>query len=208
MKKILSRYFELILLTCTIVFVMIKYTLPVYGERISILFFGTLAFYYLASGVLVFLDRHRVKRMMRMMYLIGLWSVSVSVIAVMTRTLLLGMDKELLILAISSGAGTLLFVLAYFLQIQPEEKNTFNEQIRPLLLRVFPATLAAAVFLILSDYNIYQTFGTHRNDPVFTRKAVDVYEHPGDSIKLQDLQHYTDSLRKAEAEKRAPLDSK
>ncbi|HPR27795.1 MAG TPA: hypothetical protein PLI03_00495, partial [Chitinophagales bacterium] len=59
-KAFFQRYTEIILVILTIVFVFYKSSLPKYGERISLMFFGTLAFYYLASGVLVFLDRHRI----------------------------------------------------------------------------------------------------------------------------------------------------
>ncbi|MCB9031904.1 MAG: hypothetical protein H6547_05665, partial [Chitinophagales bacterium] len=52
-KAFFQRYTEIILVILTIVFVFYKSSLPKYGERISLMFFGTLAFYYLASGVLV-----------------------------------------------------------------------------------------------------------------------------------------------------------
>ena len=70
------------------------------------MFFGTLAFYYLASGVLVFLDRHRILRTIRLIYLIGLWAVSMAVIGIMARIHLIRMNEELLYISCAALAGT------------------------------------------------------------------------------------------------------
>ena len=88
--------------------------LPTYGERMSMILFGTLSFYYLASGILVFLDKQRIGRIMRLIYLFGLWSVSITVMAVMARTLLLQMDKQLLIISVSSGVGLMAYLFLYY----------------------------------------------------------------------------------------------
>ncbi|MBK9454881.1 MAG: hypothetical protein IPO24_04510 [Bacteroidetes bacterium] len=69
MKQFFSKYFEYLLLGNTILMVFLKPMLPTYGERMSMILFGTLSFYYLASGILVFLDKQRIGRIMRLIYL-------------------------------------------------------------------------------------------------------------------------------------------
>lgn len=74
-QSFFKKYLELILVAGTVIVLFIRSDYPKYGERMSLMLFGTLAFYYLASGILVFLDRHRIVRSMRLIYIIGLWGV-------------------------------------------------------------------------------------------------------------------------------------
>lgn len=198
MKKILSKYFEFILIGLTLLFLMIKPAMPQYGERISMLFFGSLSFYYLASAVLVFLDKKRIGRMMRLLYLIGLWAVSFSVIAVMARTLLLELDKELLIIALSACIGTLLFCWIYFRGLEEKDKEIFKDQIPPLVLRNLISTFIVIAFLVIGNYAVYDMFGTHKKDPVYTEKIVNAYEHPGDTSIVNDFKRYDALLHKVD----------
>ncbi|MFI5172787.1 MAG: hypothetical protein ACHQFW_10375 [Chitinophagales bacterium] len=195
MKKFFSKYFEFIILGLTIIFLLTKPAFPKFGERISMIFFGTLSFYYLASGVLVFLDKNRIGRIMRLMYLFGLWSVSFSVLAIMTRTLLMQMDKELLMISVSSGIGLMLFMLLYYIRLKTEDRETFKYLIQPLFVRSLLAIFIATAFLLAGNYGIYNMFGTHKKDPVYIEKAVNAYEHPEDSAIVNDFKNYDADLR-------------
>lgn len=199
MKAFLNKYFEYLLILLTVLFLLIKHTMPSYGERISMIFFGSLSFYYLASGVLVFLDKNRIDRMMRLIYLFGLWSVSILIIAMMTRTLLLQFDKELLIVAISSGIGLMLLIWLYSNRISQDNKKAFWYQIQPLFIRSIFCTLLAVGFLVASNYTIYHLFGTYKTDPVYTRKIIQAYENPQDTLLVNDYKQYDASLRDAQA---------
>ena len=195
MKNFFSKYIEIILIVLTIGLTWWKPHLPEYGERISMIMFATLAFYYLASGFLVFLDKYRVGRIMRLLYMSGLWSVSITVIAVMARTLLLQMDEELLILCISSTSGILLFAWIIYRRLEKEEeRKKYVYQLTPLLVRSIVALMTAITFYSLSAYTVYYTFGSHRNDAVFTEKAVNTYEHPGDSLIRKDFLDYQEKF--------------
>lgn len=195
MKKFFSRYLEFIILGLTILFLLLKPTMPKFGERISMLFFGMLSFYYLASGILVFLDKNRVGRIMRLMYLFGLWSVSVSVMAIMCRSLLLQLDKDLLMLSISSGIGLMLFMLLYFIRLKDEDKEAFKYLVQPLFFRSLIAIFISAAFLITGNYGIYSMFGTHKNDKVYVEKIVNAYENPEDSVLVNDLNNYDAKIK-------------
>lgn len=196
MKKFFSKYFEYLLIANTILMVFLKPLLPTYGERMSMILFGTLSFYYLASGILVFLDKQRIGRIMRLIYLFGLWSVSIAVLAVMARTLLLQMDKQLLIIAISSGIGLMAYLFLYYRKLEGDDKATLLLWIKPLVLRSILAVFISAGFLIGSNFAIYSLFGTHKNDPVYIEKAVNAYENPDDTAAINDLDRYDQLLDK------------
>lgn len=179
--------------------VLLKPLLPTYGERMSMILFGTLSFYYLASGILVFLDKQRIGRIMRLIYLFGLWSVSITVMAVMARTLLLQMDKQLLIISVSSGVGLMAYLLLYYRKLEGDDKATLLLWVKPLVLRSILALCVAIAFLISSNYGIYSLFGTHKNDAVYTEKVVKAYENPDDTAAVNDLDRYDKLLDKKDA---------
>lgn len=195
LKKFFSRYFEIILVGLTVLFLFLKPHMPGYGERISMLFFGTLSFYYLASGILVFLDKNRVGRIMRLMYLFGLWSVSIMVIAVMTRIILLQADKILLITAICSVIGLLGYITLYYRRLGDEDREALLYLIQPLFIRSVLAMLIGIAFLVGSSYGIYSMLGTYRNDPVYIEKIVSAYENPEDTAIVNDYKRYDDKAR-------------
>ncbi len=199
-KKFFSRYFEIILILLTVLFVFIKPNMRNYGERISILFFGMLSFYYLASGILVFLDKNRVGRIMRLMYLFGLWSVSIMVIAIMTRIMLLQADKALLITAICSTIGLMGYIIMYYRRLGDEDRNALLYLVQPLFIRALFSMLLGIAFLVGSSYGIYSMLGTYRRDPVYIEKIVRAYENPEDSVLLNDFKIYDDSTRAKQAE--------
>lgn len=199
MKQFFSKYFEYLLLGNTILMVLLKPLLPTYGERMSMILFGTLSFYYLASGILVFLDKQRIGRIMRLIYLFGLWSVSITVMAVMARTLLLQMDKQLLIISVSSGVGLMAYLLLYYRKLEGDDKGTLLLWVKPLVLRSILALCVAIAFLISSNYGIYSLFGTHKNDAVYTEKVVKAYENPDDTAAVNDLDRYDKLLDKKDA---------
>ncbi len=129
------------------------------------------------------------------MYLFGLWSVSIAVMAIMTRTLLLQLDKELLMISISSGMGLMLFLLLYYMKLTDEDKETFKYFIQPLFIRSVLAIFISTAFLVVGNYGIYSMFGTHKNDTVYSEKVVKAYENPNDSVIVNDFKKYDEELR-------------
>lgn len=200
MKKFASRYFELILIALTVLFVFLKPNMHNYGERISMLFFGSLSFYYLASGILVFLDKHRVGRIMRLMYLFGLWSVSIMVLAIMVRIMLIQMDKALLITAISASLGLIGYIILYYRRLEGEDRQALLYLIQPLFIRAATSMLIGVAFLIGSNYAIYSMFGTYKHDARYTEKIVSAYENPKDTSVVNDYKRYDAFIRNGPAE--------
>jgi hypothetical protein len=197
MKAFIKKYFEIILLLNTIVFVFFKPSMPQFGERISMIMFGTLAFFYLASGVMVFLDKYRISRSVRLIYMIGLWGIAMAVIAIMARIVLIQMSFELLIICVSSLVGVLLYARMSYTRIEKEEnKKAFAYFIQPLVIRSIFAIFIGSGFLLMSNYAVYNTFGMHRRDPVYVEKAVNAYEHPQDTTVVNEFKKYDEEMRR------------
>lgn len=196
MKKFFTKYGEIILVALTILVVLIKPALSSSGERLSILLFGTLGFYYLASGILAFLDKKRITRTVRLIYLIGLWGVSISVIGIMCRILLLQGDKELLIIAIFSLIGVLLFSWLSYRRLQDaNNRETFTWQMQPLVIRSILAIMMSAGFIFTDNYTVYQTFGTYRSNSEYIQTIVQAYEQPYDTAAVNTFKRMDEAIR-------------
>ncbi len=159
MKKFLSKHFEIILIALTLLFLFMKPVFSQYGERISMLMFATLSFYYLASALLVFLDKQRIDRILRLIYLFGLSTISCAVIAVMARILLLQFNKEFLIISICAAGGTIFVCRLYYQMLKDNNKNMFTNYVKPLVIRSIICMVICIVFLIANDYAIANMFG-------------------------------------------------
>lgn len=202
MKAFIKKYFEIILLFNTVVFLLFKPNMPQFGERISMIMFGTLAFYYLASGVMVFLDKHRISRSMRLIYMIGLWGIAMTAIAIMARIALIQMSFELLLICVSSLVGILLYAYMSYTRIEKEDnKKAFAYFMQPLTLRSIVAICAGTGFLLMTNYAVYNTFGTHRRDKTYVQKAVKAYENPQDTVLVNDFKRYDERVRSKETDK-------
>lgn len=199
MKTFFTRFGEIILVLLTAIVVYIKPTLSSGGDRLSILLFGTLGFFYLASGILAFLDKKRITRTMRLIYLVGLWGVSVIVIGVMCRILLLQGDTELLIVALFSLLGMAMFsVIAYRNLSDAENKKSFLWQMQPVAVRSILALIIGAGFLFTDSYTVYRSFGTFRNDTEYINAIVDAYQHPDDTLKVNTYKRLDAEMRAVE----------
>lgn len=191
-----KKYLEFILVGLAIFFIFAKSEYPRYGERISLLFFGTLAFYYLASGVLVFLDRHRIMRSMRLIYLVGLWGVSTTVIGTMARIHLIQMNEELLYTAVAAMLAALGFAFLAYRQVEGDDnKQAWRWQLQPIIIRSALAILVSLGIVLSTPFTVYNTFGTYRKDPSYSKDAVYVYEHPDDTTALRLLEERTQRIR-------------
>ena len=201
MKKFFTRFGELLLVLLTILVIIIKPSLSNGGDRLSILLFGTLAFYYLASGVLAFLDKKRITRSVRLIYLVGLWGISVIIIGSMCRILLLQGDKELLIVAIFSLIGMGIFTWFSYKNIEDtNNRKSFLWQMQPLAVRSILALTIGAGFLFTDSYTVYRSFGTFRNNTEYINAIVDAYTYPEDTVKVNKYKRMDSLLRYASKE--------
>ncbi len=117
----------------------------------------------------------------------------------MTRILLIQMNFELIILSIISVIAALLLALIYNLQIDtPEDKKSFRWQMQPLIIRSILAILIGIGFISIDSYSVYRIFGTYKKDDIYLEKAANAYEHPDDTIIVNDFKRY-DSIKKQES---------
>ncbi|MFN3940415.1 MAG: hypothetical protein ACK4IY_07490, partial [Chitinophagales bacterium] len=166
------------------------------GERLSILLFGTLGFYYLASGILAFLDKKRITRTIRLIYLIGLWGVSISVIGIMCRILLLQGDKELLMAATFSLIGVLLFSWLSYRRLQDDHnREVFTWQMQPLVIRSIPAIMFSIGIIYADNEAVYKNFGTYRNNADYLHSIVQAYENPNDTAAVNAFKRMDEAIR-------------
>ncbi|MBC8174017.1 MAG: hypothetical protein H7X71_08930 [Chitinophagales bacterium] len=195
MKKFLSKYIEFILLALCILLLLSKPEMPLYGDRICMVMFATLALYYLASGILVFLDKYRITRNMRLLYMFGLWAVAMIVLAVLARTTLVQMNYELLLICVSSLFAVSIFSLFIYNGTEPEKKPSISAQLQPLITRCVIAFFIGIGFLLIDPYTVYKLFGTYRSDAVYIDKIIRVYENPEDTILKNELIRYEEILK-------------
>ena len=94
------------------------------------------------------------------------------------------------------------YLFLYYRKLEADDKATLLIWIKPLVLRSILALCIAIAFFISSNYGIYSLFGTHKNDPVYTEKAVNAYENPDDTAAVNDLNRY-DALLDEKEEKPA-----
>ena len=132
-----------------------------------VVLFSTLAFFYLASGVLVLLDRANVERVMRLTWFLGMWGLSLLVIGMMSRLLFWESAR----MAIMAGGATVAAVLGFSLLnrmgLKGELRSAYDLENKPLMRRLAAGLLFGAAFLFSPDRALYQTFGPYRDDPEY-----------------------------------------
>ena len=165
-----------------------------FSERLIVVSLATLAMYYLMSGTLVLFDK-RVGRPLRILYFVGLWSISMGLLGVIYRLRFWVNSEPLLMVATGLGAGALVVLLVMRYLMGGEQSEQLRAQLKPLFIRllVFPALFLLA--LSVPNYELYQTFGAHRDSPEYIERFIQSIENPEDSLLQQQFQHYEDSLK-------------
>lgn len=108
-----------------------------------------LAFYYLASGVLVLMDRANIEKLMRVVWFLGLWAVAMVVLGAMARVLDWSSDTMLLL---AGGGGCLAAGLFAWLNrqgLQPEVRDAYDLEMKPLARRLFAGLAVAVLFWVV-----------------------------------------------------------
>lgn len=201
MKNFFKKNLEILLLLFVLLSIGLKFSAVAIGEGLTLLAGACLAFYYLASGILVLADRRRVERLMRLLYFIGLWAVCMSVLGIIGRLhfYLFPSDRELLLISLASLFATLL--LAWLLSTNrrdAEEKKLFKHQLQPLALRAGIAFLCVALFLSLDYKTIYSYFGAYRHDTEYVRLLMEKMENPGDAAADSLFKQYHEKIIKTD----------
>jgi hypothetical protein len=116
------------------------------AEGLVVLTGAALAFYYLASGVLVLLDRARVERLMRLVWFLGLWAVAMVVLGAMARVLDWPSAEGLLLTGAAGCVAAAGFGWLNRQGLDDELRAAYDAEMMPLGRRLFGALAVAGLF--------------------------------------------------------------
>lgn len=191
----IGKYMEMIFIGLATLTAIMLYGNVLLAGKLVVMGFSVLSFYYLLSGALVLFDP-KVERSMRILYFVGLWTISTGLLGCIFR-LLFWINNELLLLMASLFGVAVLFVsLVYQLQAAPGERRAIRHQLSPLFKRIL---VYPALFFLLyatSVETLYRNFGTHRLNEEYIEVFLDAYYHPEDSLKQELFHHKVDSLNR------------
>lgn len=150
------------------------------AQAVAVVMFCSLAFFYLASGVLVLLDRNRVERVMRLTWFLGMWGLSLMVIGAVARVLFWESARMMLMAGGATAAAVAGFALLNRMGLQGGLREAYDVENKPLLTRLLVGLLVGAALFFSPDRSLYQTFGAYRNDPEYVNRLMDYMADPGD----------------------------
>ena len=109
--------------------------------------------------------------------------------------------------AIFPGMDFLHFITG-FEKIKSVQEVTLDQE-HAIKIYQFATSLGRFIFiavalLVAGNYGIYSLFGTHKHDKVYTEKVVNAYEHPDDTLIVNDFKNYDASLRAKDTIKTKP----
>lgn len=170
------------------------------SQAIAVVLFCSLAFFYLASGILVLLDRSQVERVMRLTWFLGMWGLSLLVIGAVARVLFWESARMMLMAGGATAAAVAGFALLNRMGLQGNLREAYDVENRPLLTRLLVGLVVGAALFFSPDRSLYQTFGAYRDDPEFVNRLMNYMADPGDPKAEQ-------AWKEAEERKRAERDS-
>lgn len=146
----------------------------------AVVLFCTLALYYLASGVLVLLDKSGVERVMRITWFLGLWGLSLLVIGVMARVLFWESARMALMAGTATAIGMLAFSLLNRMGLKAELREAYDRENRGLLRRLWIGIALGAAVFFTPDRALYGQLGPYRDDPEYVQRLMEHLAEPDD----------------------------
>jgi len=150
------------------------------AQAVAVVLFCSLAFFYLASGILVLLDRSQVERVMRLTWFLGMWGLSLLVIGAVARVLFWESARMMLMAGGATAAAVAGFALLNRMGLQGNLREAYDVENRPLLTRLLIGLIVGTALLYSPDRSLYQTFGAYRDDPEYVNLLMNYMDDPGD----------------------------
>lgn len=185
----LKKNFEAIVILFSIVALLFLYGRLPFSERLMIVGLSTLSLYYLLSGALV-LFNSRIWRIMRLIYFVGLWSISIGLLGVIFKLSFWQNSRILLLVSFSSGMAVLIFIFSYYRTIKPEAKTIAADQLKPVLYRLAVYPLLFLLLFNVSSRSLYTYMGAHREDQQYIDLLMDTLDNPDDQKAAKALEDY------------------
>ncbi len=150
------------------------------AQGMTVVLFCTLALYYLASGVLVLLDRQNIEKVMRLIWFLGLWGLSLLVLGAMSKLLFWTSAPMTLLAGGASALAVCAFLLLNRMGLSGELLQAFIRENRPLLRRLVIGLMLSSALYFSSNRVLYSYFGSNRDDPEYVQVLMDYLDHPDD----------------------------
>lgn len=181
---IIKRYFEGILIALALISVLLAFGRVRVAPLLMIMSFLLLAFYYLLSATLVLTDR-RVSRPVRLIFVVGLYVVSIGLVGSLFKLSLWRGSETLLVLALCSGGAVLLVMTVFYRLSSSESRRPLGQQLGELAKRLLPYLLISTLAFTLPNEAIFDNLSPHRDDDRYQALLLQALDE-GDDVTLQD----------------------
>jgi hypothetical protein len=184
MVTVVKRYFEWILIGLAAVSLLLAFGQVRVAPLLMIMSFLILAFYYLLSATLVLTDK-RVSRGMRLIFVVGLYMVSIGLVGSLFKLSLWRGSETLLVLALCTGAAVVIVMAVYYWFSSSGTRRSTAQQLGELAKRVLPYLLVTVFVSALPNETIFDNVNPHRSDHSYRALLLQALEQP-DDVSLQD----------------------
>lgn len=188
-----KKHFEFIVILFCLVTLLFLYGQVPFSERLMIVGFSTLSLFYLLSGALV-LFNSSIWRYMRLMYFVGLWSISIGLLGTIFKLGFWQNSNLLLMVGFSFGLVLLLFMFSYWRAIKPEAKVIAVDQLKPLLSRLAVYPIIFLLLFNLPNRTLYHWIGDYNDDEKYIQLFFQTLENPEDEEAQEAFEKYKEEL--------------
>lgn len=197
MQRSWKSYIEIFLITLSILAMLLLFFDIPYADKIVVVPFSALALYYLLSGALVLFNK-KIVHGMRLIYFVGLWSITVGLIGFVYKLKFWFNSDLLLLFAAFLAMAVMAFMIIYFRTSGKDSKDSLKYQLQPIFLRLL---IYPAIFFIFSTVPhgfLYGVFGEYRENETHMLLYLDVLEDPQNNDKREALQQYEQNLKSSD----------
>jgi hypothetical protein len=174
----LQKYFEPAALLMILLSLAGLYAQSAIAQGVSVALVSLLAFYWLASGILVLLDRANVEQVMRLTWFMGMWSAAIGLLGIISRILLWSSNKSILMVSGAMALTAIAFSILNRQGLEGDLREAFDREMRPLYIRLLPVLLVGTMIYFTDARGIYSNFGLFRDDPEYVRLLMEKIDNP------------------------------
>jgi hypothetical protein len=198
----MHRWIEPMLLALILLslFLLNKFFEPASG--MLTLFAASFAFYYLASGILVLIDKNNIERSMRIIWFMGMWTVSFAIIGCMMRLLFWNGSKIFLLISGASALAVIAYSYLTRMGLQGELKSAYQREMKPMIIRLIAGLIFAGICFFSSNRSLYYAFGAYRDDPTYVDLIERKLNEPGNPQAQEAWQSYHEQKKAEERSQR------
>lgn len=158
-----------------------------FSQQLIVVALTTLGMYYLLSGALVLFDK-RVERVMRILYFVGLWSLSFGMLGLVFRLRFWANAENVLMTGFAFGAVVFLVAVMYRQTTPKDKRQWVIEQLSPLIKRLAIYPLVFIGFFLWPTESLYRTFGEFRYHEPYVQKLLESHQNPTDTLLHKELE--------------------